>query len=123
MMQNWSTGNKMMADAVTEHLQVVQRKCFVEAKKAILQLGKLRDQYPEVKLNAMPDKDEIENEAHAYYKLILDMKQCVAYTELASRYNRNSIVWAWVMSSATQEEQDMACGNLVNTVNAGLQAD
>jgi len=123
MAQDRSGGSELLADAVTEHLQVVQRKCFVEAKKAIAQLGDIRGQYPDVVLNTLPNKDEVENRAHAAYKLILDMKQCIAYTELASRYTRNSIVWAWVSSSGTREEQDKACGTLVNTVNAGLKAD
>merc|ERR1719433_1605291 len=118
MSQDWSTKNKMMADAVTEHLQVIQRRCFVEAKKAISNLGEIREKYPEIKLNSMPDKDEIVNEAHSYYKMILDMKQCIAYSELASRYTRNSIVWAWVMSSSTQAEQDKACGMLTNMPHA-----
>jgi len=125
MAKDRSGGSDMLADAVTEHLQVVQRKCFVEAKKAIAQLGDIRRQYPDVVLNKMPDKkkEQVENRAHAAYKLILDMKQCIAYTELAGRHTRNNIVWAWVMSSGTRAEQDMACGALVNTVNAGLKAD
>merc|ERR1719336_3735047 len=84
--QDRSTSDETMASVVTQQLQGVQRKCFVQAKKAIFELGEMRDKYPDVELNTMPDKRDIENKAHALYKLILDMKQCMAYTELASRY-------------------------------------
>merc|ERR1711879_153474 len=52
--------------------------------------------------------------------MAVSMKQCLAYTELASESQKTRSLYAWLMSNGQPMERDQACGDLVEAVNVDV---
>lgn len=112
---------------LTKAVKQIQNKCFVKARTAIETLGLFLQEQPD----ALKDSAEgftwaVDPESltfpHNLLSLVMYMKQCLAYTEVALRNNQNALLWAWLSSSGSAEERDNACGNLVEKVNGQMEA-
>lgn len=112
-----------MGDRVALTVKDIQETCYQNAQEAIVQMGEAWTTMEAMNKKGIDiEGTDVQKTVGELYENIVYMKQCLAYTEMALRYDRNTLLWTWLMSNGDANERDSACGTLVNKINGGLKA-